>query len=79
VSHAGRPARRLPLGATVAIVAVLVAANFDLTSERSLGPAWQPELEAASERCDAGADDARIRVAPEPFGFVLEAACRDLR
>lgn len=79
VSHAGRPTRRLTLGATVAIVAVLVAANFDLTSERSLGPAWQPELEAARERCDAGADDARIPVAPEPFGFVLEAACRDLR
>jgi hypothetical protein len=79
VSHASRPARRLALGATGAIVAVLVAANFDLTSERSLGPAWQPELEAARERCDAGADDARIPVAPEPFGFVLETACRDLR
>jgi hypothetical protein len=78
VSHAGRRAGRLTLGATVAIVAVLVAANFDLTSERSLGPAWQPELEAARERCDAGADDARIPVAPEPFGFV-QAACRDLR
>jgi hypothetical protein len=79
VSHAGRRAGRLALGATVAIVAVLVAANFDLTSERSLGPAWQPELEAAQERCRAGADDARIPVAPEPFGFVLEAPCRDLR
>jgi hypothetical protein len=54
VSHASRPARRLALGATGAIVAVLVAANFDLTSERSLGLAWQPELEAARERCDAG-------------------------
>jgi hypothetical protein len=79
VSHASRPARRLALGATGAIVAVLVAANFDLTSERSLGPAWQPELEAARERFDAGADDARIPVAPKPFGFVLETACRDLR
>jgi hypothetical protein len=79
VLHAGRQAGRLVLGATVAIVAVLVAANFDLTSERSLGPAWQPELEAARERCDAGANGARIPVAPEPFGFVLEAACRDLR
>jgi len=79
VSHASRQPRRLALGATVTIVAVLVAANFDLTSERSLGPAWQPELEAARERCDAGADRARIPVAPEPFGFVLEATCRDLR
>jgi hypothetical protein len=33
-SHPGRPAHRLPLGATIAIVAVLVAANFDLASER---------------------------------------------
>jgi len=79
VSQAGRQAGRLALGATVAIVAILVAANFDLTSERSLGPAWQPELEAARERCRAGADGARIPVAPEPFGFVLEAPCRDLR
>ena len=79
VSHANRPARRLALRATIAIVVVLIAANFDLTSERSLGPAWQPELRAARERCQAGADEARIRVAPEPFGFVLEASCRDLR
>jgi hypothetical protein len=60
-------------------VAVLVAANFDLTSERSLGPAWQPELDAARERCDAGAEAVGIPVAPEPFGFSLQAACRDLR
>jgi hypothetical protein len=70
------PAGRLGLGATVAIVAVLVAPNFDLTSEHSLGSAWRPKLEAA--RCDAG-DRARIPVPPEPFGFVLEATCRDLR
>jgi hypothetical protein len=50
--------------------------NFDLTSEHSLGSAWRPKLEAA--RCDAG-DRARIPVPPEPFGFVLEATCRDLR
>ena len=79
VSHASTQAGRVALGATVAIVAVLIAANFDLTSERSLGPAWQPELKAARERCDAGAERARIPVAPEPFGFVLAAACHDLR
>jgi hypothetical protein len=79
VAYPGRRAGRLALGATVAIVAVLVVANFDLTSERSLGPAWRPELEAARERCDEGAHGARIPVAPEPFGFVLDAACRDLR
>ena len=79
VSRADRRAGRLALGATVAIVAVLIAANFDLTSERSLGPTWRPEFEAARERCGAGADDARIPVAPEPFSFALEASCRDLR
>jgi hypothetical protein len=67
------------VGAAATVVAVLVASNFDLTSERSLGPAWQPELRAALERCDAGADDVRIPVAPEPFGFLLEVSCRDLR
>ena len=76
---ADRRAGVLARGATVATVAVLVAANFGLTSERSLGPAWQPELEAARQRCHAGADRARIPVAPEPFGFVLQTACRNLR
>jgi hypothetical protein len=79
VSRADRRSGRLALGGTVAIVAVLIVANFDLTSERSLGPTWRPELEAARERCGAGEDDARIPVAPEPFGFALEASCRDLR
>jgi hypothetical protein len=46
------------------------------SSERMRG---HPELEAARGRCDAGADGACIPVAPEPFGFVLEATCRDLR
>jgi hypothetical protein len=78
-SRASPGAGRFALGATVALVAVLVAANFDLTSERSLGPAWQPELDAARERCDAGAEAVGIPVAPEPFGFSLQAACRDLR
>ena len=78
-SRAGPRPRRLVVGATAAVVAVLVASNFDLTSERSLGPAWQPELRAALERCDSGADEVRIPVAPEPFGFLLEASCRDIR
>jgi hypothetical protein len=37
------------------------------------------QAEAARKRCDAGADRARIPVAPDPFGFVLDATCRDLR
>ena len=50
------------------------------THERALArPGVAARAQAARERCDAGADGARIPVAPEPFGFVLEAACHDLR
>ena len=76
---AAGPGGHRAVGATVVVVAVLVGANFDLTSERSLGPTWRPQLEAARQRCDAGARAARIPVAPEPFGFALDASCQDLR
>ena len=71
--------RRLLEAAAVAVVAGSIAANFALTSERSLGPSWRSELSDGRQRCEDGRERVRIPVAPAPFGFNLEIRCRDLR
>ncbi|MDQ3993303.1 MAG: hypothetical protein M3265_00720 [Actinomycetota bacterium] len=80
--HAARArvrAARIIVGVTVLFVTTLIVSNFSFSSERSLGPQWRPELREARERCDRGAEEARVRVAPAPFGFDFLVACRDLR
>jgi hypothetical protein len=64
---------------TMLVVGIVVAANFSLSSERSLGPRWQPELAKASRQCHVDGTEARVRVAPAPFGFDFVADCRHLR
>jgi hypothetical protein len=75
--HGSSDVRRPLLSAVVlCAVAVLVAANLSFQSERSLGPTWSSELSAGRAKCAAGASQARLRVAPGPFGFGLTIACR---
>ena len=76
-----RSGSRALVPAVVAAVACLVAANFALTSERSLGPTWSSELKTARARC-LTADGSRgvdVPVAPKPFGFVVSASCDRIR
>jgi hypothetical protein len=66
--------------ATAAFVAALLAANFSLTSERSLGPRWRPELAGARARCASMEKrPVRILVAPAPFGFYVRSTCDRIR
>lgn len=79
-SATGARARRALEGAAVAIAVALMAANFSLSSERSLGPHWRPELAEARARCnDGGSDPVEILVAPAPFGFHLSSTCDSIR
>lgn len=57
------------------VVAGLVLANFSFRSERSLGPTWHGELAAARAGCTAGQKQARLLLAPAPFGFRMVVAC----
>jgi hypothetical protein len=66
-----------PVALTFAVA--LVVANFSFSSERSLGPGWQESLAAARARCDRSGGEARVPVAPGPFGFALETTCVRLR
>jgi hypothetical protein len=45
----------------------------------SSGPGWQESLAAARARCDRTGGEARVPVAPGPFGFALEMTCVRLR
>jgi hypothetical protein len=65
--------------AALALAVALVVANFSFSSERSLGPGWQESLAAARARCDRTGGEARVLVAPAPFGFALETTCVRLR
>jgi hypothetical protein len=65
--------------AALAFAVALVVANFSFSSERSLGPGWQESLAAARARCDRTGGEARVLVAPAPFGFALETTCVRLR
>jgi hypothetical protein len=60
------------------LVVALVAANYPLRSERSLGPRWTGELAAARGPCAGGAEEVRVLVAPAPFDFSLTVPCARL-
>jgi hypothetical protein len=71
----GRWVRRF----AVVFVAILVAANFSLKSERSLGPRWKPKLAEARSQCKRDPAPVRILVAPAPFGFFVSTTCERIR
>jgi hypothetical protein len=66
--------------AVVLAVAGLIAANFPLKSERSLGPRWTPELRTARSRCaHRSSAPVHILVAPGPFAFFVKSTCARIR
>ena len=78
-AHLRETRQRVLEAAAVVAVVGLIAANFALTSERSLGPSWRSEVDEGRQRCEGGLERVRIPVAPAPFGFEVEIRCPDLR
>jgi hypothetical protein len=73
-----RPVRQGVGPVALLLVVALVAANYPLKSERSLGPRWTGELAEARGRCARGAEEVRVLVAPAPFQFSLTVPCARL-
>lgn len=75
------PASRLVAAtrwAALALLAVVVAADFHVTNLRSDGPLWDSAVAAATRECRAGATDVLIVPAPGFENFKLEATCAAL-